>query len=114
MALVAASLLAIVSTMWDADLMESWASEVSHLGGLGRWMPGLKSWTSDWTVVKELEVEIDSLAVTTTAKEKTRRKPLPGIHLIGQQPILTTSFPTLMTFDQQIIPAYLLFYHLNQ
>ena len=56
MALVAASLPAIERTMVDADFLERWASVVSHLGGQERWMPGLNSWTSDLTVVMELEV----------------------------------------------------------
>jgi len=55
-ALVAASLPEIVRTMVDADFLECWVSVVSHLGGRGRWIPGLKSWTSDWTVLKELVV----------------------------------------------------------
>jgi len=55
-ALVAASLPEIVRTMVDADVLECWVSVVSHLGGQGRWIPGLKSWTSDWTVLKELVV----------------------------------------------------------
>jgi len=57
-ALVAASLPEIVRTMVDADFLEHWVSVVSHLGGRGRWIPGLKSWTSDWTVLKELVVEM--------------------------------------------------------
>jgi len=55
-ALVAASLPEIVRTMVEADFFEGWVSVVSHLGGRGRWIPGLKSWTSDWTVLKELVV----------------------------------------------------------
>jgi len=43
MALVAASLPAIVGTMVDADFLEHWPSVVSYLGGRGRSMPGLKS-----------------------------------------------------------------------
>jgi len=58
MALVVASLAAIVRTMVDADFLEHGASMVSNLGEWGRWMPGLKSGTSEWTVVKELEVGI--------------------------------------------------------
>jgi len=56
MALVAACLPAIVRSMVDADFLEPWASVMSHLGARGRCIPGLKSWTSDRTVVKELEV----------------------------------------------------------
>ena len=33
----------LVMTMVDAGFLESWASVVNHLGGWGRWMPGLKS-----------------------------------------------------------------------
>ena len=55
-ALVAASLPKIVRTMVDADFLERWVSVVSHLGGRGRWIPGLKSLTSDWTALKELVV----------------------------------------------------------
>lgn len=50
------SLPAIVSTIADAVLLCRWASVVSHLGGRGRWIPGLKSSTSDWTVVKVVVV----------------------------------------------------------
>jgi len=56
----------------------------------------------------------DCVAVTTTTKEKTTPKLSPSFHLIGQQPTLTTSFSTLKIFHQQIIPAYLLLYHLYQ
>jgi hypothetical protein len=56
MALVAESLPTIGRTMVDADFLERWACMVSHLGGRGRWIPGLKSWTSDCTVLKELVV----------------------------------------------------------
>jgi len=55
-ALVAASLPEIVRTMVDADFLQRWVSVVSHLGGQGRRISGLKSWTSDWTVLKELVV----------------------------------------------------------
>ena len=57
-ALFAASLPAIVRTMVYTDFLEPWASVVSHLGGQERYMPGLKWWTSDWTELKEREVEI--------------------------------------------------------
>jgi len=55
---VAASLPKIVRTMVDSDFLERWVSVVSHLEGGGKWIPGLKSWTSDWTGLKELVVGI--------------------------------------------------------
>ena len=55
-ALVAACLPEIVRTMVDADFLEHWVSVVRHREGRGKWMPGLKSRTSKWTVVKEPEV----------------------------------------------------------
>ena len=56
----------------------------------------------------------DSFAVPTTAKEKTTPNLSLSIHLIGQQPTLTTSPLISKTFYQQIIPYYLKFYHLYQ
>src|SRR5207302_10679160 len=56
----------------------------------------------------------DSVAVTTTVKEKTTPNFSPSPHLIGQQPFLTTSPPHFTHFYRQIIPFYLFSIYLYQ
>src|SRR5437868_7451630 len=56
----------------------------------------------------------DSVAVTTTAKEKTTPNFSPSPHLIGQQPFLTASPPHFTHFYRQMFPFYLFFIYLYQ
>src|SRR5437879_2811592 len=56
----------------------------------------------------------DSVAITTTAKEKTTPNFSPSPHLVGQQPFLTASPPHFTHFYRQIITFYLFSIYLYQ
>src|SRR5437879_13604969 len=80
---------------------------------LSRMLRPLRTFLWPWGMAR-LRKLMDSVAITTTAKEKTAPNFSPSPYLIGQQPFLTASPPHFTHFYRQIIPFYLFSIYLYQ